>query len=192
MLGIFKKKTPGTITISLNAKLQPIHRGELEDAFTDVCEKEGFDAEIVGGGTLMDPSGEVRMCDIEIQLKDMTSENIEFVKGLFEAMLAPKGSYFTLSTDEKRTNFGNHEGLGLYLNGTDLPDEVYSQCDSNHVYEECERLVENIAQVNSHWQGPTETALYMYGTSFQDIKKAIQPLLDSYPLCQKARVEQIA
>lgn len=192
MFGIFKKKTPGVITISLNAKLQPVHRGELEDAFTDICAERKVDAKIVGGGTLMDPTGEVRMCDIEVQLADATKENVDFVKELFEAMLAPRGSYITIHTEQKRIDFGKHEGLGLYLNGTDLPNEVCAQCDSNHVYEECERLLEGIAQVNSHWQGPTETALYMYGLSFDRIKSAIQPLLDNYPLCQKARVEKIA
>lgn len=46
--------------------------------------------------------------------------------------------------------------------------------------------------VNSHWQGPTESALYMYGQNFETIRERIQPLLDSYPLCQRCRVERIA
>ena len=192
MFGIFKKKSPGYMTITLNAKLQPMHRGELEDAFEDICQKEEIEVEIVGGGTLMAENGEVQACDIEIKLSDLNEKNIETIKGLFEAMLAPKGSYMTIEGKDGKIIFGKHEGLGLYLNGTDLPDEVYASCDSNFVYEECQRLLEGIAMVNSHWQGSTETALYMYGKNFEEIERTIKPFIESYPLCQKSRVVRIA
>jgi hypothetical protein len=88
--------------------------------------------------------------------------------------------------------FGINEGLAVYLNGTDLPDEVYAECDSNFVYSEFNRLLGPAGKVHSHWQGPTETALYMYGPSFEAMKSRLANFLDSYPLCQRARVVQIA
>jgi hypothetical protein len=191
MHGIFKKKSPGHITITLNAKLQPMHRADLEDAFDEICQKHGIEAEVVGGGTLQEENGEVKECDIEIALKDLNEKTIETVKGLFESMLAPKGSYMSIEGQGK-VSFGKHEGLGLYLNGSDLPEEIYKSCDSNFVYQECERLLEGIATVDSHWQGPTETAIYMYGKNFKKIERAIKPLIESYPLCQKCRVVRIA
>lgn len=192
MLGIFKKKKSGVITVTLNAKLQPQHRAEIEDAFDSVCESHKIGARVVGGGTLMEPDGEVKLCDIEVEMDDMTDQNIERISGIFASMLAPKGSYISAPERASPLMFGKQEGLGLYLNGTDLPDEVYASSSATHVYDECERLLEGIAMVNSHWQGPSETALYMYGESFEKIRHAIQPLLDSYPLCQKCRVVQIA
>lgn len=191
MFGLFKKKTPGVITLSLNAKLQPMHRAELEDAFRAFCEQQQIKANVVGGGTFMGPSGEVKECDIEIELEELNDKSIARVAEVMEAMLAPKGSRIQVPGREPLA-FGHHEGLGLYLNGTDLPDEVYETCDSNVVYDECSRLLEGVAMVNSHWQGPTESALYMYGQSFETIRERIQPLLDSYPLCQRCRVERIA
>lgn len=80
----------------------------------------------------------------------------------------------------------------MYLNGTDLPNEVYETCDSNHVLSECERLLQTGGRVLSWWQGPTETAIYMYGASFDDMRARIESLLAVYPLCQKCRVERIA
>jgi len=190
MFSILKKKSSGYMTITLNAKLQPMHRADLEDAFGEICQKHGIEAEIVGGGTLLEENGEVKTCDIEVKLNELTKKNIETVKGLFEAMLAPKGSHITI--EGKKESFGQHEGLGLYLNGTDLSEEVYKSYDSNFVYQECQRLLEGIGTVDSHWQGPTETAIYMYGKNFEEIERTIKPFIESYPLCQKSRVVRIA
>ncbi len=191
MLGMFKKK-PGIITVTLNARLQPMHRADLEDAFIEACDARRINAEVVGGGTLLAKNGEVAACDIEVQMGNLDADAIAITGRLFEAMLAPKGSYMVVDGSSERIAIGQHEGLGLYLNGTDLPDDVYQTCDSNHVYEECERRLEGIGMVNSHWQGPNETALYMYGDSFERMHAAILPLLETYPLCRQCRVERIA
>ncbi len=55
--------------------------------------------------------------------------------------------------------FGVREGFGVYLDGVNLPDEVYRDCDSNFVVSELDRLLSGHGSVESHWQGPTETAL---------------------------------
>ena len=191
MFNIFKKKTPGNLIVTLNAKLQPMHRAELEDAFDEFCNKKGVNAGVIGGGTHMDNNGEVKACDIEIQTDDLSDENLNNIASIFEMMLAPIGSRIQV-TGQNPLPFGKHQGLGLYLNGTDLPDEVYERCDSNYIYAECERLLEGIAMVNSYWQGPTESALYMYGADYLAMERAIKPLIDSYPLCQKARIVRIA
>lgn len=49
-----------------------------------------------------------------------------------------------------------------------------------------------IGSVHSHRQGPTETALYVYGRTAAEMRTALQPFLDSYPLCERARIVQIA
>lgn len=81
----------------------------------------------------------------------------------------------------------------MYLNGKDLDDEVYENCDVNFVYEEIERLLGDFekGQVASYWEGE-ETSFYLYGKSFDEMHKCIKPLLDEYPLCQKCRVVRIA
>lgn len=194
MLGLFKKKekaNPGVMVVTLKAKLQPMDRGDLEDAFTDVCDSRGIAAQVVGGGTMMLPHGEVDFCDIEIELPDLSDAKVAEVLEILATMLAPKGS-FAMLPDGKRIPFGHHEGLGLYLNGTELPDEVYANNDINQVIAECERLLEGVAMVNSHWRGDSETALYMYGTSYAEIERCINAFVDSSPLCQKSRRVQIA
>ena len=93
---------------------------------------------------------------------------------------------------EPELSLGSSEGLGIYLNGTDLPDETYRDCDVDVVYSEFNRLLTGIGSVHSHWQGPTETALYVYGRTAAEMRTALQPFLDSYPLCERARIVQIA
>ena len=55
-----------------------------------------------------------------------------------------------------------------------------------------EVIASGIGSVHSHWQGPTETALYVYGRTAAEMRTALQPFLDSYPLCERARIVQIA
>jgi hypothetical protein len=84
------------------------------------------------------------------------------------------------------------EGLAIYLNGTDLPDEVYRDCDVNEVYAEINRLLGDRGGIEGHWQGPTETALYLYGHSADEMRERIAGYMAEYPLCQRARVVRIA
>jgi hypothetical protein len=69
---------------------------------------------------------------------------------------------------------------------------VYETCDLSVVYEELGGLVGSAGRVVSHWQGPRETALYLYGPSADAMLARIRPFLDSYPLCQMARVVKLA
>ncbi|MEY0874514.1 hypothetical protein AB7214_22900, partial [Providencia manganoxydans] len=62
----------------------------------------------------------------------------------------------------------------------------------NEVFDTLDEAVEDIGSNHGVWDGPTETAFYFYGTSFAEMKAAIQAHLDSIPLCEKARVIQIA
>lgn len=186
------------LTINLNAKLQPTHRHELEDALQETLKQVGLAAEITGGGTLQEPNGEISSCDIELSLTDNSDEAIRQIIEILNSMLAPVGSKLIVypkeeDTDAVKIPFGDHQGLGLYLNGEDLDDEVYENCDVNFVYQEIERLLGDFktGHIASYWEGE-ETALYLYGKSFDEMYERIKPLLDDYPLCQKCRVVKIA
>lgn len=192
MSGRFKKRRPSIVVVTLNARLQPMDRAVLEDAFETAMKQRGHEIRVVGGGTQMAANGEISECDIEIEFDGPSEARVEAISETLASMLAPKGSTLYVSDQDRRIAFGAHEGLALYLNGTDLPDEVYRDCDSNYVYAECGRLLEGVGVVSSHWQGPHETALYMYGRDFTAMRERLTPLLQEYPLCQQCRVLQIA
>lgn len=193
---LFKKKQPppaGQFLVArLNARLQPMHRGEFfEDPLDAVLKKHGV-GEVSGGGTMQAKSGEIEYCDIEIQVPASSSDVASLVASTLESLGAPKGSKLTIEASGEEVTFGTTEGLAVYLNGTDLPAETYRDCDSNHVYAEFGRLLDGEGRVLSSWQGPRETALYMYGRSFDEMKRRLSEFIAAYPLCAQCRVEQIA
>ena len=182
------------ITLNLNARLQPMHRGDLEDALDEVLEKLdiGF---VDGGGTLMSPSGEVKSCDIELDLNDGSEETIAKLEEIIEDIGVPKGSKLLwIGADDETIErpVGCLEGMALYLNGIDLPDEVYESSDINYVIEQLESRMDGIGRLYSWWEGPQNTALYFYGQSYEKMSAAIQDFIAEYPLCQKCVVERIA
>ncbi|MDP9194028.1 MAG: hypothetical protein M3P06_20220 [Acidobacteriota bacterium] len=182
---------PTYVVAQLNARLQPLDRGEFfEDPLEQVLADAGVGS-ISGGGTLQAKSGEIEYCDIEIELTTYSERTIRLIVDALERLAAPKGSKLHLP-EERQLSFGRAEGLAVYLNGTDLPDETYKSCDSNFVYSEFDRLLSGVGHVFSHWQGPNETALYMYGEKFSVMRDRLENFLASYPLCERARVEQIA
>ena len=178
------------LALELNAKLQPLHRGDIyEDPLAAAMETAGCGA-VDGGGTLLQENGEVALCDIAICLHGNTEENMNCLLNIIQAMEMPKGSF--LRGENVEIPLGTLEGLALYLNGTELPEEVYKTSDVNYVIARCNELLAESGSLYSWWQGPKDTALYFYGPSFAEMKKKIADFIAEYPLCQKSRVEQIA
>jgi hypothetical protein len=175
----------------LNARAQPLDRGEVfEDPLNDILQAAGL-GEVTGGGTLLGEEGEIEFCDIEIMVPEATDAVLAAIREALEGLGAPKGSRLIWRDGANELEFGAFEGLAVYLNGTDLPDAVYEQSDASFVYEEFARLVGGAGRVVSHWDGPRETALYLYGPSAKAMLARLRPCLDTYPLCAKARIVTI-
>jgi hypothetical protein len=118
-------------------------------------------------------------------------ECVPAVTKFLEERGAPKGSTLTIyQGDEvsKELAFGLREGFAVYLDGVNLPDEVYRTSDINIVIEEINRLLSGHGEIDGHWQGPTETALYVYGDSNSAMQPMIKGFMDAYPLCRGARI----
>ena len=185
-----KEEREYVLTLQLNARLQPFDRGDIyEDPICEALEACGC-GYTDGGGTLMQSSGEIDNCDIVIVLNENSEQNMEKLLHIINEIRVPKGSF--LISDNYRQPLGTLEGLALYLNGTELSDEVYASCDINYVVERANELLAQIGSMYSHWEGAEYTALYFYGTSFDEMKEKIHPFLLEYPLCQKCKVEKIA
>jgi hypothetical protein len=194
---LFKASAPaaaadGDMVIArLNVRAQPLDRGEVfEDPLEEILQASGAGS-VTGGGTMLGEEGEIEFCDIEITLPEATDAAIGALRRALEGLGAPRGSKLIWNDGANELAFGSCEGLAVYLNGTDLPDAVYAECDLDVVYEEFGRLVGSEGRVVSHWQGPQETALYLYGPSADAMLARIRPFLDAYPLCQKARVVKL-
>jgi len=177
-------------TAEFNHKIGPIDRGErYEDPLGDTLGEKGF-GEVDGGGTMQSKEGEILYIDVHMYLTNL-DESIPFVTRFLEERGAPKGSKLKIYEGDiitREISFGVREGFAIYLDGVNLPDEVYRDSDINFVVSEIDKLLDGHGEIEAHWKGSTETALYIYGDSVATMKPLIQVFIGSYPLCKGARV----
>jgi hypothetical protein len=88
--------------------------------------------------------------------------------------------------------FGKDEALAVYLNGTDLPQEVYAECSLDGLGALFKHVLGGHGAVGGDWTGERESALYLYGPSAEAMHGAIREVLEKYPLCRGARVVRFA
>ena len=182
------------IVATLNDKIMPLDRGEIyEDPLEELLKANGI-GEVTGGGTMQLKSGELEYCDLEIKLNsnEINEDDIQLIIKKLEELGAPKGSSLLIEKTEQKIQFGKKEGLGIYLDGINLSDEVYKSSDSEALAVEIRRLAGIKDNTLRYWQGNTETGLYFYGDSFEHIKNSINDFVSSHPECENCRIEQIA
>ena len=137
--GMFKKlfskpKTAKHLVIArLNDRSQPMDRGErYEDPLEAFLKANGL-GEVSGGGTQLLETGEIEYREVELQLTSTAPEVLAAVAEQLQSAGAPKGSCLVQPNGTEQP-LGRQEGLAVYLNGTDLPDETYRDCDIDFVY----------------------------------------------------------
>lgn len=179
---------PTRLWISLNARLRPLDRGDrYEDPLQDVLDKQAPGSEVSGAGTLLTADREPTVSDIDLIVEGDPEAVLDLTIATLESAGAPKGSQVRLDEREPVT-FGVTEGLAVYLNGTDLPDEVYGSNDVNDLVAALLASLGDQGHMQSYWQGPRETALYLYGPSSARMTELISDVLPRYPLAQRCRV----
>jgi hypothetical protein len=100
------------LVAQLNARLQPIHRGEFfEDRLNEALDEAAI-GEVSGGGTLHDVSGEIEYCDIEIQIAGSVREAIRYVIETLESLRAPTESKLHVEAEAREVLFWPERGVG--------------------------------------------------------------------------------
>ncbi len=183
------------LTIHLNDRIQPLDRWiKYEDPLDKFLSENNY-GEVSGWGTLVHENGEIIHCDVELKIKSDYLSDWLFIPHLLKKLQdigAPKGSKIIIESTEETIEFGTKEGIAIYLDGINLTAEVYKNCDSNFVMEEFERLTYQESDIHRYWQGPKETAFYLYGESYESMKNSLMDFINNYPLCKWARFEKIA
>ena len=182
------------IVAELNDKIKPIDRGDVYEYPIDKFLKENKYGELCGGGTLLEKNGEISSCDIQMQLftNNPDEELLDIIIKKLEELGAPAGSRLVLEKNNQKINFGKFQGLALYLDGLNLPDEVYQTADPFFLVSEIGRLANIQTNIIREWTGESETGFYFYGDSYQRIKDSIEDFINTYPLCKGARIVRIA
>jgi hypothetical protein len=126
-------------------------------------------------------------CDIEVSLANDARKGMRIVIDALERLGAPAASTARLDGGEP-VAFGLMQGVGLYLNGTDLPDEVYATSDVNALVDTVSAAVGDGGHLESWFEGSRETAFYYYGRSAETIGERISAATADQPLAERARI----
>lgn len=170
----------------INARIMPDVRGSFYEApLREALAQNGFGA-VTGAGTSQSKSGEIEYCGLDVEIFDL-EQGVPFICEFLTERGAPRGStlQFQYDDDQIEIEFGEREGLAIYFNGNDLHN-------FNDVYDEINHLIHGRGQIQGHQDGLTETVMYLYGHSVEEMCQLITPLMESNPLCENARVVTIA
>lgn len=181
---------PIRITARLNDKCQPAHRGRYEEPLDELLKQKGLGS-VDGGGTQLDANREVAYCDIGLALDSLEPGTLQLIVQTLEKLGAPKGSKLLVDPGPE-IPFGQNEGLAFYFDNVGLPAEVYAGNDINDVLERFHEALEGVGAMHSFMNGPRETAVYIYGPSFEKMKAALAPFAERHPLCKGARIVKCA
>jgi hypothetical protein len=145
---------------------------------------------VIDVSTCMSRELEVEYVDINLDLDDL-EESVDVVKSVLVKAGAPAGSELRFTGDggEVIIGFGNMEGLAVYLDGVNLPDDIYRLCNINELADLIkDALAASGGEIRGSWVGPNETSIYMYGPDAEAMYTALEPIMTAYPLCNNARV----
>ena len=181
-----------TLQVRINARLPSVQRGDrYEDPLAFWLEHAFPGSSVTGGGTLLSTDGEPLTCGIDAQVVGDHDAVLDGVVAYLTEHGTPCGSTASIVGDGSR-EFGTTEGLALYLDGSTLGPDVYADNDINEFFDDLHAQVSEAGALHAYWEGPSTTAVYLYGASADAMLAAITPLLDKHPLAQNYRVEQIA
>ena len=182
---------PLFVTARIWEYIEPIARGErYEDPFEAFLSSNSI-GELDGGGTQLGDTPGIEYVELTFYLRD-SDEALDLAAEELGRLGAPLGSelHFTENKLEVSKTFGSTECLGVFLDGTTLPIEVYKSSDVNITLKNLiGALAEHgLGDFRSHWRGNRETALFFYGGNADSMKTSMMPVLLSDPLCQNARL----
>jgi hypothetical protein len=181
---------PHRVLARLWEPIQPQDRAErYEDPLEEALQLGRLGA-IAGGGSQLTAEGEIAYVEIHLDLADLDGA-LERVKQVLGQAGAPAGSELRFERNGRAevVSFGTQEGLAIYLDGVNLPAEVYEVADGDALVERITEAVQpQEGAVRGYWTGPRDTAIYVYGPDADELLKTLEPMLQADPQCQNARV----
>jgi hypothetical protein len=124
---------PHVVVARLYEHIEPIDRGgRYEDPLQALLDETNAGRVTVGGSQLNELGG-IDHADIEIELANLDAA-LGIVSEALEKSGAPQGSELIHAKDDRvLREFGTHQCLAIYLDGTSLPDEIYTGLDFDAV-----------------------------------------------------------
>jgi hypothetical protein len=132
--------------------------------------------------------GEPKTLEIMCALVSENRRTLERVGFELEKLDAPSGSYICAEGSDQAVEFGQAEGLGLYL---DKRQDLETDADRLDVLEACTDALEGMGAYHGTCHMADKTALYFYGDSFNKMRNAITFVLTTDPRCKNAIARRV-
>ncbi len=184
-----KQAAPLSVNVTLWEPIQPIDRGErYEDPVFAALEEAGVGGPGDGGGTLMGKDGEISEVDFDFEAADPAA--VKLAAEVLEDNGAPKGSQlrYEHAGKEVTATFGITECVAIYLDGVNLPNEVYQSTSAQELVDKLCDAAGDDGEFRHSFQGKTETSLFFYSLDAEALYASLEPALRGYPLSATARV----
>ncbi len=178
-----------SVNITLNEPVRPVDRGDrYEEPVFAALAQTGLGGSGDGGGTLCNADGEIDAADFDATITAPAA--IAVIARVLETAGAAKGSKLEYERDGQTVvvPFGITEGVAIYLDGISQPAEVYETTNPTELLDKLAEVLGEDLDYRGSWQGPRETALYLYGLDAEVLFSRIEPVLRHYPLSRNARV----
>jgi hypothetical protein len=90
----------------------------------------------------------------------------------------------------KKVQPKSEESVLVYLDATNLPDEVYKKYDLSTLEDQLIEAIEKnkAGELDGNEIGEGVTKIFTYGPDADRLFRSIEPVLKAYPLCRNARV----
>ena len=178
---------PHYAVVTIWEHIAPVDRGDryAEPLYEALGED---DISIVGEGSAFTKELGIEYVNLELELADLSL--IPTVIETLEKQGAPKGSelkYSHLGTDTV-VEFGTLECLTLFLDGVNLPDEVYQSTDIDELLVKLCESSGGLAEFRASWAGESETSIHFFCHDANALFQKMEPAIRSYPLCQNSRI----
>jgi hypothetical protein len=178
---------PHVVVARLFEHIEPIDRGERYEETLQAVLDETNVGRVTGGGSQLNELGVIDYADVEIELANL-GDAVRIVSEALEKSGAPQGSELIHAKDDRvLREFGTHQCLPIYLDGTSLPDEVYADLDFDAVVSELGTAAGH-GSYHGFWQGNEETGMFFFGSDADDMFVRVEPVLRRLPIGQNARV----
>ena len=173
------------VTVRVWARLQDEQRAEVIDAlFAALLETVSPGSRVLGSepvvGVHREPSAVLAHLDV---LPEDAERVVAAILDLDGGL--PAGSQIEING--ATAPFGRLQGLGLYLNGTQLGEDAYAHGDLQATADALAEASGDAGALWSHWMGPAETAFYFYGPDAVELRERLAVIIPDLPLLQRSR-----
>src|SRR5439155_990608 len=146
---------PHLVIARLYEPIQPIDRGtRYEDPLQAALGTRALGG-VTGGGSALTREGEIAYVQLDLSVANVGAA-LDVAKQVLEQAGAPRGSELRFEREGQAmvVPFGTSEALAIHLDGTGLPDDVYTRCNINELVERVDAALAGSGEIRGSWGGP--------------------------------------